>query len=178
MPVDAPPDCRFMHQRRQLQRPPRRQSRHSAQRPDSPHNDLQHLRRTRHKPCQCSRPGRAGRGDPPAKPRLRDPQRSGRLHQPHGKGCTPGPRPRRQTRHGVALLEGHRPRRRRIRRRRTVKAPDSRNTQLPASLRGLTTRRGPLAVRHPRRDRRQGSLCRLNAPRPSFGRCEPHGAGQ
>ena len=178
MSVGAAPDCRFMHQRRQLQRRARRQGRHSAQRQDHPHNDLQHLRRTRHEPRRCGRPGRTGRGNPPAESRLRDPQRSGCLHQPHGKRRTPGPRPGGQTRHGVALLEGHRPRRGRIRRRRAVETPDPRNPQLPAPLRRLATGRGPFAVRHPRRNRRQGPLRRLDASRPSFGRCEPPGAGQ
>lgn len=134
--------------------------------------------RTRHKPRQCSRSGRAGRGNPPAGPRLRNPQRGGCLHQPHGKRRTPGPRPGSQTRYGVALLESHRPRRRRIRRRRAVETPDYRDPQLPAPLRRFATGRGPFAVCHPRRDRRQRPLCRLDAPRSSFGRCEPPGAGQ
>ena len=52
---------------------------------------------------------------------------------------------------------------------------ETRSYRLPCAA---SQRRGPFAVRHPRRDRRQRPLCRLDAPRSSFGRCEPPGAGQ
>ena len=144
----------------------------TAQGPEPARDDLQHLRRPRHEPRECGRPGRDRRSDPPPKPRFCDPERSRRVHQPHGQGRAPGPRSGRKARHGVALLEGHRPRRRRVRRRRAVEIPDPRKAQLPPAVRRRTARRRPFAVRDPRSDRRQGSLRRVDAPRP-VGWCRP-----
>ena len=136
---------------RELQRQIRRPGGHPAQGPEPARDNLQHLRRPRHEPRECGRPGRDRRGDTdPPKPRFRDPERSRRVHQPHGQGRAPGPRSGRKARHGVALLEGHRPRRRRVRRRRAVEIPDPRKAQLPPAVRRRTARRRPFAVRDPR----------------------------